>query len=78
VTVDGTAPTPKMGRRYWYTAYGAAVRRVAEQFKDIAEEQGSNSADVVLDNYLSKAEKRRHRREEMRGDLEGLFGVAEP
>jgi len=77
VTVDETVPTPKMGRRYWYTAYGAAVRRVAERFEDIAEEQGSKSADVVLDNYLSKAEKRRHRREEMRGDLEGLFAVDE-
>jgi hypothetical protein len=67
-----------MGRRYWYTAYGAAVRRVAERFEDIAEEQGSKSADVVLDNYLSKAEKRRHRREEMRSDLKGLFAVDEP
>ncbi|WP_224926131.1 tyrosine-type recombinase/integrase [Saliphagus infecundisoli] len=77
VTVDGSTPTPKMGRRYWYTAYGAAVKRVAERFEDIAEEQGSKSADVVLDNYLSKAEKRGHRREEMRGDLEGLFTVVD-
>ena len=74
VTVDGEVPTPKMGRRYWYTAYGEAVRRVAERFADVAEEQGSKSAEVVLDNYLSEAEKRRHRREEIREDLEGLFG----
>ena len=73
ITVDGAAPTPKMGRRYWYTAYGAAVKRVADRFEDIAEEQGSKSADVVLDNYLSKPERRRHRRAEMRDDLEGLF-----
>lgn len=77
VTVDGAAPTPKMGRRYWYTTYGEAVRRVAERFVDVAREQGSRSAEVVLDNYLSEAEKRRHRREEMRGDLEGLFSVDE-
>ena len=73
ITVDETAPTPKMGRRYWYTAYGAAVKRVAEQFEDIAEEQESKSAEVVLDNYLSKPERRRHRRDEMRDDLVGLF-----
>ena len=73
VSVNGEIPTPKMGRRYWYTAYGEAVRRVAERFADVAEEQGSKSAEVVLDNYLSEAEKRRHRREEMRADLEGLF-----
>ena len=73
VSVNGEIPTPKMGRRYWYTAYGEAVRQVAERFADVAEEQGSKSAEVVLDNYLSEAEKRRHRREEMRADLEGLF-----
>jgi len=73
VTVDGEVPTTKMGRRYWYTAYGGTVRRVAERSADVAEEQGSNLAEVVLDNYLSEEEKRRHRREEMRADLEGLF-----
>nr|WP_199234043.1 hypothetical protein [Halorubrum sp. CGM5_25_10-8B] len=71
MTVDGEVPTPKTGRRYWYTAYGEAVYRVAERFADVAEEQGSKSAEVVLDNYLSEAEKRRHRREEMRADLGG-------
>jgi len=75
VTVDGAAPTPKMGRRYWYTAYGAAVKRVADRFDDVAAEQGSKSAEVVLDNYLSKPEKRRHRRDEMRTTLSGLFGA---
>jgi len=72
VTVDGEVPTPKMGRRYWYTAYGEAVRQVAERFTDVAEEQGSKSAEIVLDNYLSEAEKRRHRREEMRETLADL------
>ncbi|UHQ96227.1 tyrosine-type recombinase/integrase [Natrinema halophilum] len=73
ISVDGETPTPKMGRRYWYTAYGEAVKRVADRFKDIAEEQGSRSADVVLDNYLSESERRRHRRDEMQADLVGLF-----
>lgn len=73
VTVDGDRPTPKLGRRFWYTTYGDAVRRVAERFADVAEEQGSTDEGVVLDNYLSEAEQRRHRREEMRDELEELF-----
>ncbi|WP_058997724.1 tyrosine-type recombinase/integrase [Haloarcula sp. CBA1127] len=73
VTVDGERPTPKLGRRFWYTTYGDAVRRVAERFADVAEEQGSTDEGVVLDNYLSEAEQRRHRRQEMRDELEGLF-----
>ena len=73
VTVDGDVPTPKTGRRFWYTTYGAAVRRVAERFEDVAAEQGSASAQVVLDNYLSESEARSHRRAEMRDTLAGLF-----
>lgn len=77
VTVADETPTPKMGRRFWYTIYGDAVRRVADRFADVAEEQGSASASVVLDNYLSDAEKRKHRREEMREELDGLFSESE-
>jgi len=73
VTVDGERPTPKTGRRFWYTTYGAAVRRVAERFEDVAAEQGSASVQVVLDNYLSESEARSHRRAEMRETLAGLF-----
>jgi len=73
ITVDGARPTPKTGRRFWYTTYGAAVRRVAERFEDVAAEQGSASAQVVLDNYLSESEARSHRRAEMREALAGLF-----
>lgn len=73
VSVDGERPTPKTGRRFWYTTYGAAVRRVAERFEDVAAEQGSASAQVVLDNYLSESEARSHRRAEMRETLAGLF-----
>ena len=73
VIVDDAVPTPKTGRRFWYTTYGAAVRRVAERFEDVAAEQGSASAQVVLDNYLSESEARSHRRAEMRETLAGLF-----
>ncbi|AUG49051.1 integrase [Haloarcula taiwanensis] len=73
ITVDGATPTPKTGRRFWYTTYGAAVRRVADRFEDVAAEQGSASAQVVLDNYLSESEARSHRRAEMHETLAGLF-----
>ena len=73
VTVAGGTPTPKHGRRFWYSLYGDAVREVAERFADVAEEQGSASARVVLDNYLSEAERRKHRREAMRAELRAAF-----
>lgn len=73
VTVAGETPTPKHGRRFWYSLYGDAVREVAERFADVAEEQGSASARVVLDNYLSEAERRKHRREAMRAELRAAF-----
>jgi len=74
VRVDGERPTPKHGRRFWYTAYGDAVRRAGECFADIADEQGSSDPSAVTGNYFSDAERRRHRRAEMREELSGLFG----
>jgi hypothetical protein len=62
-----------MGRRFWYTIYGDAVKAVAERFEVVAEEQGSKDETVVIDNYLSEAEERRHRRNEMHSELAGLF-----
>jgi integrase len=73
VTVDDETPTPKYGRRFWYTTYTRAVERVVSRVSAVAEEQGSDDASVVLENYLSADERRRRRREEMRDDLEGLF-----
>jgi integrase len=73
VTVAGKTPTPKMGRRFWYSIYGDAVRRIAERYTPIAEDQGSADPGVVLDNYLSEAERRKHRREAMSDELAGLL-----
>ena len=78
VTVEGQTPTPKYGRRFWYTIYVRAVQRIAKRVKKVAEEQGSADEQVVLENYLSEDELRRLRREEMRDDLEALFEDAEP
>ncbi|QLG29886.1 site-specific integrase (plasmid) [Halorarum halophilum] len=73
VTVAGSAPTPKLCRRFWYSLYGEVVRDLAEQFEPIAADQGSTSADVVLSNYLSEAERRSHRRAAMDSTLSTLF-----
>jgi integrase len=73
VTVAGETPTPKMGRRFWYSLYGDAVRQIAERYTPIAEDQGSSDPGVVLDNYLSEAERRKHRREAMHDELVGLL-----
>ncbi|UPV77163.1 site-specific integrase (plasmid) [Halorussus limi] len=75
VTVHGETPTPKYGRRFWYTTYTRAVERVATRVSAVAEEQGSEDASVVLENYLSEEERRQRRREEMRDDLDKLFEV---
>lgn len=40
VTVAGETPTPKMCRRFWYSIYGDAVRRIAERYTPIAETRG--------------------------------------
>jgi hypothetical protein len=77
VEVDSRTPTPKYGRRFWYTTYTRAVERVADRVGAVAEEQGSDDPTVVMQNYLSETERRQRRREEMRDELEGLFGSSE-
>jgi integrase len=74
VAVEGQTPTAKMGRRFWYTTYNDAVKQMMEGLEGIAADQGSSSTEVVSQNYLSEAEKRRYRRESMRGELSGVFG----
>lgn len=74
VTVAGETPTPKMGRRFWYSLYGDAVRQIAERYTSIAEDQGSSDPGIVLDNYLSETERRKHRREAMHDELANLLG----
>ncbi len=46
--IGGVIPAPKMGRRYWYDAYSASLDVVLGSLDEIAAEQGSASADVVL------------------------------
>ncbi|WP_459190881.1 tyrosine-type recombinase/integrase [Halosimplex sp. J119] len=71
--IDGVSPAPKMGRRYWYDAYSASLDVVLGSLDEIAAEQGSASADVVLQNYLSDSRARNLRREYMREQLAAAF-----
>lgn len=73
VTVRDERPTPKYGRRFWYARYGEAVVEVAERFTPVAEAQGSADASVVIENYLSEADRRMHLRRVMAESLAGLF-----
>jgi len=74
VTVEGELPTAKMGRRFWYTTYNEAVKQMMEGLEGIAADQGSSSTEIVSQNYLSEAEKRRYRRDSMQDELTEVFG----
>ena len=75
VTVRGETPTSKMGRRFWYTTYIEAQKQLLENLDVIAGDQGSSDVNVVLENYLSEAERRKYRREFMRERLADVFEV---
>lgn len=71
--IGGVSPSPKMGRRFWYDAYSSSLDVVLGSLDEIAAEQGSASADVVLQNYLSDSRARKLRREYMRDQLAAAF-----
>ena len=73
VIVDGDTPTPKMGRRFWYSVYQEAVSEVAAGLEGVAADQGSSSVDVVMRNYLSEEQLRQARRERMQEKLTEAF-----
>lgn len=72
--IAGTKPVPQMARRFWYDAYSTTQEAILEEVGEIAAEQGSASAEVVLQEYLSPERRRRLRREYMRERLDEAFG----
>jgi site-specific recombinase XerD len=74
--IAGEKPVPQMARRFWYDAYSATQEAILEEVGEIAAEQGSASAEVVLQEYLSPERRRRLRREYMRERLGEAFGEA--
>jgi len=73
VTLQGERPTPHACRRFWYNAYQDAMQGLEDQVAPMAEDQGSSSAAVVVDKYLSEEQARRARRDAMRERLAAVF-----
>ncbi len=76
--IDGQKPIPQMGRRFWYDAYSATQETILAEVGEIAAEQGSASAEVVLQEYLSPDRRRQLRRQYMRERLAAAFGENPP
>lgn len=74
-TIGGNARKPHMARRFWYEAYSATIEDILEHVAEIADEQGSASAQVVRDDYLSAERRRELRREFMAVRLADVFEV---
>ena len=72
-TIAGQKPVPQMGRRFWYDSYSATQEAILGEIGEIAAEQGSASAEVVLQEYLSVERRRTLRREHMRDRLAVAF-----
>jgi site-specific recombinase XerD len=75
--INGKKPVPKMGRRFWYDAYSSVLDNILQGMDEVASEQGSKSAEVVLQNYLSNERNRELRREQMRQRLSEAFGSSD-
>lgn len=73
LTVDGEYPTPKMGRRFWYSTYSEAMEEVANQEEIVADEQGSESVAVMVENYFDDEALRRRGRQSMKDALAEAF-----
>ena len=72
--IEGSRPVPQMARRFWYDRYSSTVEELVEhQIQEVAEEQGSASASVVWDDYLSEDRRRELRREFMQEKLASAF-----
>jgi integrase len=73
IRLEGTAPTPKHCRRYWYDRYSTVMAQVDDWLAAAAEEQGSSSAEVLKQNYVPESRLRELRRERMREELADAF-----
>ncbi|MCL9818343.1 tyrosine-type recombinase/integrase [Natronocalculus amylovorans] len=73
VRLEGERPTPHACRRFWYNAYQSAVQELHDRIEPIADDQGSRSTQVVIDEYLGKEEARQVRRELMHDALSEAF-----
>lgn len=77
VTVDGSHPLPKMGRRTWYRLYRRQRPAIDAGTAAVADAQGSRDAGVSERNYLDERTRREARADAMRElvqrELAGIF-----
>lgn len=73
--IDGAERKPHMGRRFWFDAYTSTIEELVEhQIEAVADEQGSASASVVWEDYLTEDRRRELLRGFMREKLSNAFG----
>lgn len=72
---DGTQPTPKHFRRFWYNEYIEAYQSYMAMVQDVANIQGSESGRVVNKHYLSTHHERDHFRRYAQTHFETAFPV---
>lgn len=70
---DGSKPTPKHFRRFWYNEYLEAYRSYMAMVQDVANVQGSKSARIVDTHYLSSHHERDHFRQYAQAHFETAF-----
>lgn len=77
ITIGGSHPLPKMGRRTWYRLYRQQRPNIEAGTAAVAASQGSRDASVSERNYLDERTRRQARADAMRdlvrGELADIF-----
>lgn len=71
---DGTEPTPKSFRSFWYEHYSSARQEWLSHIERLAEEQGVSSAKIIDYHYLNGKEERDHFRKFAQSYFAAVFG----
>lgn len=78
VTVNNKIPTPRNGRKTWYTMYIDVFENLKKVADTVSTEQGSKDPEVVLNNYYPLESELEQYRNEMKDQLKNVFtGIEE-
>lgn len=72
---DGSKPTPKHFRQFWYNEYYDAYEAYISKVADVAEAQSSASAEIVDKHYLTSHRARDHFRKFAKEHFEAAFPI---
>lgn len=73
--IDGSKPTPKHFRQFWYNEYLNAYEIYISKIEDVAEAQSSASAEIVNNHYLANHHERNHFRDFAYEHFEAAFPI---